>query len=484
MKINRRNFVKNTTLAGLGAVPISAGMDIPAAQDQKQREKKSPQDSDRIRLGFIGVGNRGRAQLRRSLQIGKADIIAICDVSESSIAAAKKSIAGANANESKVYTGSEFAFMDMLENENLDAVIVATPWEWHARMAVAAMKAGVCPGVEVPACTTLDESWDLVNTHEETGVELMFFSQSLYSRESLAILNMVRQNLFGELLHCRCGYLHDLRGVKFNDGVGYDYVPGRPLKFGREAYAEAQWRGLHSIRRNGDLYPIHGIAPIAKMLDIHNGNRFLSLSSFATKARGLGKYVEEYGGIDHPLSKIKWNCGDIVTTTINCANGETVLVTHNCNNPRPKQTDYLVQGTKGLWSGDWKSIYIEEKSPASAMLEGQQQWEDHESYLAKYDHKFWRSPGKSTQNLAPDPNIMILIDFFDSVINKKPAAINAYDAAAWSAIAALSEMSIAKGNMPVDFPDFTRGRWIEYSEKRLFAPDEKFPVNQERYLKY
>lgn len=479
MTINRRNFVKNAALAGLGTASISAAGIDNTIQKEKQKKKTTPADSGRIRMGFIGVGNRGGSHVRTTLQIGKADIVAICDVSERSIATAKKSIASANAPEPKVYTGSDMAYLDMLEKENLDAVIIATPWEWHSRMAVAAMKAGAYTGVEVPACITLEESWDLVNTYEETGVELMFLENACYSRDALAVLNMVRQNLFGELLHCRCGYMHDLRGVKFNDGLEYNYKPGQPLKFGKDAFAEAQWRGLHSIRRNGDLYPTHGIGPIAMMLDIHNGNRFTSLSSFATKARGLGKYVKDYGGANHPLSKIKWNCGDIVTSTINCANGETILVTHDCNSPRPKQSDFLVQGTNGLWSGDWKSIYIDGQSPVA------HQYEDQEAYLAKYNHKSWRQTGENTEKLTHGgTDFMLLLDFFDSVINKKPAVHNAYDAAAWSAIAALSEMSIAKGNMPVDFPDFTRGKWLKFRDERLFAPDEKFPLNPERFMKY
>ena len=480
MKINRRKFVKNTALAGLGTASLTAvGAPGITSSEDNQKKKPVPSANGRIRIGFIGVGNRGGSHVRTTLRIGKADVVAICDVSEKSIAKAKKSIADAKAPEPKIYTGSETAYLEMLANENLDAVIIATPWEWHARMAVASMKAGAYTGIEVPACTTLDEAWDLVNTHEQTGVELMFMENACYSRESLALLNMVRQDLFGELLHCRCGYLHDLRGVKFNDGVEYNYKPGNPLKFGQEAFAEAQWRGLHSIRRNGDLYPTHGIGPISMMLDVHNGNRFTSLSSFATKARGLAKYVEDYGGANHPLSKTKWNCGDIVTSTINCANGETVLVTHNCNSPRPKQSDWLVQGTKGLSAGDWKSIYIEDRSPAP------HKWEDQEPYIAEYNHKFWRATGEGTEKLTHGgTDYMLLLDFFDSVVNKKPAVHDVYAAAAWSAIAELSEMSIAKGNAPVDFPDFTRGKWIKFREDRLFAPDEKFMPVASRYLKY
>lgn len=477
MSINRRNFVKNAAFAGIGTAAVTGGMMKETASQQQKKKQAAP--SDRLRVGFIGTGNRGGGHIRTTLGMGNVDIAAICDVSQRSIDTVMKRIAGAKASQPKVYTGSELAFMDMLENEQLDAVIIATPWEWHSRMAVAALKAGVYTGVEVPACITVDQAWDLVNTHEQTGTHLMFLENACYSRSELAILNMVRQNVFGELLHCRCGYLHDLRGVKFNDGEEYNYVPGRPLKFGQDAFAEAQWRGLHSLRRNGDLYPTHGIGPVANVLDIHNGNRFISLSSFATKARGLGKYVADYGGPDHPLKNAQWNCGDIVTSQIKCENGETVLVTHNCNNPRPHVSDSLVQGTKGVWYGDWKSIYIEGLSPKKDTYEPEDEW------IKKYDHQYWRQDAeKAASSGHGGIDYMVLNDFYGSVKEKRRPAIDVYDAAAWSAISELSEMSIAHGGEPVDFPDFTRGKWIHFRKDKIFAQDEKFPMMPDRYTTY
>ncbi len=479
MKTDRRNFVKNATLAGIGSAAISVDNRTVAPLNQQQKKKISSVASDRLRVGFIGVGNRGGGHVRTTVRMGNVDIAAICDISERSLESARKTIANAKATDPKVYTGSEHAYMDMLAKESLDAVIISTPWEWHGRMALASMQAGVYTGVEVPACITVDQAWDLVNAHEQTGVELMFLENACYSRSGLAILNMVRQNVFGELLHCRCGYLHDLRGVKFNDGEVYDYIPGRPLKFGQDAFAEAQWRGLHSIRRNGDLYPTHGIGPVAHALDINNGNRFLTLSSSASKARGLKKYVDNFGGTNHPLSKIQWNCGDVVTSTVKCENGETILVTHDCNNPRPHDSDSLIQGTKGLWHGDWKSIYIENISPKKSQYEPDADW------INKYNHKYWREDSEKAANSGHGGiDYMVLNDFFTAVKNKMPAPIDVYDAAAWSAISELSEMSIASGGIPVNFPDFTRGKWIRFRDEKVFAPDEKYPMQADRYMKY
>jgi predicted dehydrogenase len=480
MELNRRNFVKKAALAGLGTAAISGGAIANPTGGEKQQKKPVTSANDKIRLGFIGVGARGGNHLINTLNTGKADVVAICDISDRSITRAKETLSKSNISAAKLYTGSEFAYEDMLEKEHLDAVLIATPWEWHTRMAVAAMKSGAYTGVEVPCCTTLEEGWDLVNVHEETGIGLMFLENVNYSRNFLAVLNMVRQGIFGELLHCRCGYMHDLRGAaKFNDGITSEYKPGTPLKYGKDAISEAQWRGLHSLRRNGDLYPTHGLGPVAVLLDINNGNRFLSITSSATKARGLQKYVNDYGGPNHPLRNVQWNCGDIVTSTIKCANGETVIVTHNCNNPRPYSRDFIVQGTNGIWQAEWKSIYIENQSPV------EDQYQADASWLTKYDHKYWIQEGeKASGSGHGGVDYFELIEFFDAVKNKKPAPINVYDGVTWSVVSALSEMSIARGNNSVDFPDFTRGQWIKFKQEKVFALDEKFPIIPERYASW
>ncbi len=474
MKIERREFIRNAALAGVGTAAMHMGQ-----PSTGQKTVSQSGASGRLQIGFIGVGNRGTDHINITLAMGNADIAAICDISQASIDRIKNVIAEKKVREPKVYTGNEYAYLDMLSSESLDGLIIATPWEWHAKMAVAGMEAGIYTGIEVPACVTVDQAWDLVDTHEKTHTNLMFLENACYGRPEMAILNMVRQGVFGEMLHCHCGYLHDLRGVKFNDGVDYDYVPGHPLKFGKDAIAEAQWRGLHSIRRNGDLYPTHGIGPVAQVLDIHNGNRFLTISSFASKARGLKKYVEEYGGPNHPLANIQWNCGDIVTSVIRCENGETVILTHNCNNPRPHVSDYMVQGTNGLWYGDWRSIYIEKQTPVKNRYEPDEEW------IRKYDHKYWREvKGDETGFGHGNNDYFTLSSFYEAVRRKKPAPINVYDGALWSAIAELSEMSVARGGAPVDFPDFTRGQWIKFMDDKVFAPDEKFPVLPERTIRY
>lgn len=476
MKNSRRDFIRKSTYAGIGTMGLTLSGSEMAAQENTKKKNKSAPDGGLLQVGFIGTGSRGRSHVHDTLSIEGVEIAAICDIQQGSLDAAKKIIAEKGRKEPRTYTGSEMAFEEMLKNEKLSAVIIATPWEWHVPMAVACMKAGVdYTAVEVSAANTLEECWDLVNVHEETGKELMILENVCYRRDVLAILNMVRTGLFGELLHCRCGYEHDLRSVKFNDGVNYNYQKGGALKMGNEAYSEAQWRGLHAIMRNGDLYPTHGIGPVANYLDINRGNRFLTLSAMATKSRGLHKFIVDNGGANHPYANINFNLGDIVTSMIKCANGETIIVTHDTNLPRPYSLGFRVEGTNGLWYNDGNTIYIEGKSKTP------HEWDDSAEWTSTYDHKYWRERGKQAEGGGHGGmDFVMLYDFYDAVKNGKPVPLDAYDAAAWSAISALSEMSVARGGSLVDFPDFTRGKWIK--RKPAFAMDDKYPADSARSL--
>ena len=473
MNENRRNFLKKAALSGIGAAGLGlASSNEILAQDKKKKTTKSA--SDKIRVGFIGVGSRAGTHISNALSLG-VEIVAICDIQQKSIDRTKDFIAKRGAAAPKVYTGSERAFEDMLSKEEFDLVIISSPWEWHVPMSVASMKAGVpYTAVEVSAANTLEECWDLVDTSEKTGNQLMILENVCYRPDVMAVLNMVRDNLFGELLHCRCGYEHDLRDIKFNDGNSYSYRKGGELKMGKDAYAEAQWRTMHSIRRNGDLYPTHGIGPVGTYLDINRGNRFIALSAMATKSRGLHKFVVDNGGPNHPYAKINFNCGDIVTSMIKCANGETVIVTHDTNSPRPYSLGFRVQGTQGLWYNDGNTIFVEGKSQGHS-------WEKSEDWMQKYQHTLWAERGEKAKDGGHGGmDYIMMSDLLDAVKGKKAVPLDAYDAAAWSAISALSETSIAQSGAVVDFPDFTRGQWI----KRVphFAVDNKYPLDMSKYV--
>jgi predicted dehydrogenase len=470
MENSRRSFIKKVTVAGLSTAGLAAaGSQTSAAEvmnlapESGKKKKAVAKDDGKLRFGFIGTGSRCQEHINNVMAIPGNKIVAICDNQQGPLERALKHIAKYNVPAPKTYTGSDLAFEQMLNNEEFDCVIIASPWEWHTRMAVAAMKAGVpYVGVEVSAANSLEECWDLVNVSEATGSHLNIMENVCYRRDIMAILRMVREGLFGEILHCRCGYEHDLRGVKFNDGVHYSYIPGGELRMGPTAFSEAQWRTQHSVTRNGDLYPTHGAGPMAHCLGINRENRFLSLTSMATQTRGLHKFIVDNGGPNHPLAKVRFNLGDIVTTMIKCANGQTVVVTHDTNSPRPYSLGFRVQGTEGLWMKDGDHIYIQGKSKQN------DRWDDAEDWLKKYDHPLWARHGQEAQNAGHGGMDYIeMFDLIDAIHNKRPAPMDCYDAATWSAIAPLSEMSIARGGTSVDFPDFTRGQWIH--RKDAFA---------------
>jgi hypothetical protein len=262
---------------------------------------------------------------------------------------------------------------------------------------------------------------------------------------------MVRQGLFGEVIHLQGGYQHDLRAVKFNDGI---HVKGHGVEFGEKGVSEAHWRTVHSVHRNGDLYPTHGLGPIANIIDINRGNRLLSLTSVATKSRGLHKYIVDKGGKDHPNAKVKFALGDIVTTLIRTANGETVMLSHDTNSPRPYSLNFRVQGTGGIWMDDMRSIYLEGKSKV------EDAWDNADEWLTRYDHPLWKKYGNDASGAGHGG-----IDWFtinalvECVRNKKPFPLDVYDLATWYAITPLSEASVAEGGTVQFIPDFTRGKW-------------------------
>lgn len=437
---SRRTFIKNTSLVGAGlcAIPSFA------------TRLYSPADT--LNVALIGVGLRGTNHLQNLLLRKDVNIPAICDIDSNRIAIAKDLIAKSGAKAPQVFGANDYDYRNLLELKEVDAVIISTPWLWHTRMAVDAMKAGKYAGIEVSAANTLEECWDLVNTHETTGVHAMILENVNYRRDILAVLNMVKQDVFGELVHFRCGYQHDLRFVKLNDGkTAY----GLGAEFGEKGISESKWRTQHSVKRNADVYPTHGLGPVAVMADINRGNRLMSLTSHATKAIGLHNYIVAVGGKDHPNAKIKFKQGDVITTTIDTANGETIIITHDVNLPRPYSLGFRVQGANGLWEVDGNRIYIEGHSEPH-------KWSEATEWLEKYDHPLWKKYGEYALDAGHGGmDFFVLNSFVASAKANIAPPMDVYDAAAWSAVSPLSELSIANNGEPQDFPDFTRGLWVK-----------------------
>jgi predicted dehydrogenase len=457
----RRSFIKNTAAAGIGFSLLNT----PARLFAQTKKEKA-------RIGLIGVGARGQNHLNLCLRRQDVDVVAICDPDTKwAIPKSREMIGKAYGAKKKVaeYTNGEEDFLNLLKRDDIDAVIIATPWEWHTPQAVAAMKAGKTPAVEVCGASDVQECWELVNTSEATGVPVFGMENVCYRRDVMAVLNMVRQGLFGELTHLQGGYQHDLRGVKFNNG---QQLYGAGVEFGEKAMSEARWRTNHSVHRNGDLYPTHGLGPVANMININRGNRLISLSSVATKSRGLHKYIVDKGGADHPNAKVEFKLGDIVSTLIKTNNGETIMLSHDTNSPRPYSLNFRVQGTNGLWMDDLDSIYVEGKSPYD-------EWEkagspkEAESYMGKYDHPLWKRYANDASGAGHGGMDWFVINsFVESIKRGTPYALDVYDLATWYAITPLSEQSIAEGGNVQYIPDFTRGKWI--TRKPVFALDGEY----------
>ncbi|MBG7629618.1 MAG: Gfo/Idh/MocA family oxidoreductase [Bacteroidetes bacterium] len=440
---SRRNFIKKSAIAGAGITMVP---NFTFGITNKNKD-------DKLRVGLIGVGLRGTNHLNNVLQRADVLVTAICDIDPNRILIALDKIEEAGQKKPEVFGNGDLDYRNLLALKDVDAVIISTPWLWHTRMAKDSMKAGKYTGLEVSAANTMEECWDLVNTHEETGTHLMILENVNYRRDVLAVLNMVKQNVFGELVHFRCGYQHDLRFVKLNDGKS---AYGKGVEFGEKGISESAWRTQHSLLRNADVYPTHGVGPIATMCDVNRGNRFLSLTANASKGVGLHDYIVKNGGENHPNAKLKFKQGDVITSTIETANGETIIVTHDCNLPRPYSLGFRVQGSNGLWEKDGDRIYIEGQS------EKPHQWDDSKAWLEKYDHPLWKKYGEHAQGAGHGGMDFFVINaFVESAKQNIAPPMDAYDAAAWSAITPLSELSIENNGEPQDFPDFTRGNWIK-----------------------
>lgn len=454
MPLSRRNFVKNLSITAAGLSVVN-----PFNSYSKSGEAK-------VKLGFIGTGLRGQAHLATVLKRDDVEIIAICDIDSRMLQMSKELISKSGKKMPPIYTGNDYSYRELLALKNVDAIIISTPWEWHKPMIMDALSAGIkYIGTEVILGITLDDHWEVVKGTEKNNAHVMMLENACYRRDTLAITNMIREGLFGELIHLQGGYQHDLRGVKFNDGIT-PYNSG--AEFGEKGFSEAKWRTNHSVNRNGDLYPTHGVGPLAMMLNINRGNRFESLCSFSTKSRGLHNYIVKKGGADHPNTKVLFKLGDVVTTQIKCSNGETVLLQHDTNLPRPYSLGFRVQGTNGIWMNINNGIFIEGQSKYD-----HEHWDDAKLWLNKYDHPLWKRWSKEAYLTGHDGiDFFVMHAFIESVKRKTATPMDVYDAAAWSAITSLSETSVELGNQTVDFPDFTGGRWMTH--KNTFALTDEY----------
>jgi len=421
---SRRGFLKGSAAAAvLAALPGSQAEEKPA---------ENP-----VRVGVVGVGSRGTSIVQTLLQLPGVEIPAVCDIKEEHAKRSQDLVKTARGYEPEVYTKGERDYENLVVREDLDAVITATPWQWHTPVMVAAMQAGKYGGTEVPAAIAIEECWELVWTSEKTGIPCMMLENVCYFKNVLAILRMVREGVFGELLHAEAGYQHDTRFV----GIGPD---GTLL-----------WRGEHAAVKNGNLYPTHAVGPVAQWYGINRGDRFTRLVSMSAKARGMKNYAARKLGPDHPLAKRDYAQGDVNTTLIETENGLTVTLYYDCSTPRPYDLIFRLQGTNGIYMGNMDKIYLEGVSPQ------EHEWEPFEPYLGKYAHPLWTDlEEEAVKNGGHGGcDYITLYEFVKAVRNKTQTPQDVYDAATWSAVVPLTIESVSGKSGTLSFPDFTNGTW-------------------------
>lgn len=398
----------------------------------------------KVRLAVIGYGNRSKVMTDLLMEMPDVDIVAICDVMPDRLEAAMDAV---EKKQGKRPFGSRISG-ECIAREDVDAVAVFTSWETHIDIAIEALECGKRVAMEVGGATSVDECWRMVHKSEETGIPVMLLENCCYGETELTLLNMIRKNMFGTLVHCEGAYAHDLR-----DEIGNGDVSGH-------------YRQRHFLHRNAELYPTHELGPIATYLNINHGNRMVSLVSMASKACGLHEWLQENRTDNPQLQNAQVNEGDVVTTLIRCANGETIILKHDCTLPRPYSRGGVVRGTKGVWQEDNRSLFIEGMSPVNPAY-WTHEWEKDERYMKDYQHPIWQEYRKIGVRGSHDGmDFLVLRAFIESVQNGTEPPIDVYDLAAWMSITCLSEMSIANGSTPVAVPDFTGGRWLQERTKR------------------
>ncbi len=442
-KFDRRDFLKKGAAMGMGAA--LGGMAVSGCGGISKRPIASgvfmSAPIDRVRIGFVGVGGQGSGHVSNFLKIKGVEVKAVCDIVAEKVDRIQQWTEKTGQPKPTGYTRGDYDFIRMCEQEDLDLVFNATPWRWHVPVCLAAMKNAKHAATEVPAAVTMDECWQLVEMSEKTGLHCVMMENCCYDRIEMMILNMVRKGLLGQLLHGECGYLHDLRELKFS-GQG-----------------EGLWRTAHSIKRNGDLYPTHGLGPVAQCMNINRGNQFDYLVSMSCNSKGLNLLAAKKFGPDSPQAKQKYALGDVVSTLIRTKGGQTIVLQHDCSTPRPYSRNILIQGTEGIvHKYPEPKIYIEGTSPSD-------QWESLEAdsandYYKKYEHPLWSAKAREASD-AGHGGMDYLEDWrlIECLRKGQPLDMDVYDAAAWSVVSELTERSIAGKSKPMDFPDFTGGKW-------------------------
>jgi len=382
------------------------------------------------------VGGRGTGLLKILLAIPGTEVPAICDIKRPHLERAQELVRRARGNTPAGFLKDEYDYRRMLERDDFDALLIATPARWHAVMAVDAMNAGKHVGSEVPGAHTMDECRDLVRTKEATGKRYMLLENYCYARQRMMVLEMARAGMFGDPYYAECSYIHDCRHLRF------------------EPDGSLTWRGESKAKLFGNLYPTHALGPVAKWMNVNRGDRLVSLTSSMSEPAALRAYSGSRFGPDSAAGKIDWKCGDMCVTLIKTAKGKLITVYYDSDSPRPASIFCLIQGTKGVYDSR-QGVYLEGRSPSH-------RWEAADGYLESHDHEYWRERGDEARRTGHGGgDYFVVSDFVEMVRWDREPFVDVYDSATWSAIMPLSAQSIRDGGASVEIPDFTGGRWKE-----------------------
>ena len=393
---------------------------------------------DTIRWGLVGIGARGLSHVEQLLRLDGCRITALCDPHGPALDRGLAAIEKAGLARPAALRDGPEAWRRLVERSDVDAVLISTPWELHVPMAVGAMRAGKHAFVEVPAAVTLDECWQLVEVAESTRRHCMMLENVCYGREELMVLHMCRKELFGDLTHAEAAYIHDLREQEKE----VDWGTG-------------SWRVAHYERRNGNVYPTHGLGPVAQYLNINRGDRFTRLVSMSSPSLGYKLYAQREFPPDHARNRASYVCGDMNTSIVQTALGRTVMVQHDVASPRPYTRLNLLQGTRGAFAGFPNRIVVEGRGDTHRWDTNMEKW------YAEFDHPLWKRVGEEAVEAGGHGGMdfVMLWRLVQCLREGLPLDQDVYDAATWSAVAPLSEQSVARGGAPVEVPDFTRGAW-------------------------
>lgn len=396
---------------------------------------------------MIGMGERGKQLMKPLLKMEDVTVTAVCDAYEDRVTAAAQTVEKENGN----VPFASCDYKEVLARADVDVAVISTSWEYHIAIAIEAMHCGVFAAMEVGGTYNLRECFDLVEAYEQTKTPFFFLENCCYGRRELMCLNMARAGAFGEIVHCDGAYKHDLR---------------KEVSFGKE---NRHYRLPHYIHHNCENYPTHELGPIAKILGINRGNRMVRLVSMASKSRGLAQYIRDTKPEDSELLHTEFKQGDIVTTVITCENGETITLTLDTTLPRIYSRNFTVHGTKGMYQEDGDYVFLEKDLTvdiAEIDVDPQKIWKNADKYGEEYDNDLWKH--KSEGMIAGGHggmDYLVLRAMLSAARGESYPAIDAYDAAAWMCITALSEQSIANGSAPVEIPDFTNGKYKNRTEK-------------------